>query len=248
MIKFQRIAAPIELTPEVVADKTSAFKADPRNRVWDEPYIKTRLMKMTNDKCCYCECRLGEGPVYMEVEHFHHKGMYPDEVVCWDNLLPSCRTCNANKGAHDTVANPIVNPGVDDPKDHFNFKDFRYKWKTPEGKETVILLSLNDTEKKCMPRYRVCTQLITYVEDLVEDIKSVTAESRLQEKNRMKRKVRELLEMCQSDREFTAFKATTMVNSSDYAELVDEMQSRGLWTEDMIELDTKMREYAFDVK
>lgn len=247
MIKIQRISAPIELTTKVVQDKIAFFKADRSKNVWKEPYIESRLMEMTHGKCCYCECRLGEASNYMEVEHYHHKDAYPDEVVFWDNLLPACRACNGNKGAHDTVAEPIIKPTDDEPKDHFGFRDFRYKGKTDMGKETVILLNLNDTEKRCAPRFRICSELNSKVEDFLEDVKMITPASRTQERNRMTNKVRELLELCQCDREYTAIKATTMVNNDDYAALVTEMQARSLWTPDLEQLDAQMRMYALDL-
>ena len=247
MIKIQRISAPEELTPQVVAEKTSQFKENPNKTVWKEAYIESRLMKMSHGKCCYCECQLGEESNYMEVEHFHHKIDYPDEVVVWDNLLPSCRACNGNKGTHDTIESPIVNPTVDDPKVHLGLRDFRYRNKTDIGKETVTTLHLNDSERRCMPRFRVCTELNAKVESFLEDIQSITATSRLQEKNRMKNKVRELLEACQCDREYTAFKATTMINNNDYSALISEMRLRGLWTQDLAQLDAQMRLFELDM-
>ena len=35
----------------------------------------------------------------MEVEHFHPKSLYPNEVISWENLLPICKRCNSSKGA-----------------------------------------------------------------------------------------------------------------------------------------------------
>ena len=247
MIKIQRIPAPRELTPLVVAEKTALFKSDSSKVVWKERYIESSLLEMSHDKCCYCECKLGIESQYMEVEHFHNKYDYPDEVVEWNNLLPSCRACNGSKGSHDTIAAPIVNPTIDDPKDHLGFKDFRYKWKTGIGKETVTLLHLNDTEKRCKPRFCVCAKLSEKVESFLEGIQSISAISRTQEKNRMRNKVRELLEACQCDSEYTAIKATTMVHNSDYDALVREMKLRGLWTPDLVALDSKMRGYVLDV-
>jgi len=247
MIKIQRISAPPELTQQVVAEKTAQFKANPNKAVWKKEYIESRLMQMSHGKCCYCECSLGEESNYMEVEHFHHKQDYPDEVVVWDNLLPSCRACNGSKGTHDTVAAPIVNPAIDDPKDHLGFRDYRYKGKTDKGRETLSSLHLNDSERHCLPRFRVCTELNAKVESFLEDIQYISETSRTQERNRMKNRVRELLEACQCDRRYTAIKATTMIHNQDYAILISEMQLRGLWTQDLIQLDAQMRSYGLDI-
>lgn len=247
MIKIQRISAPLELTLQVVADKTAQFKANPNKAVWKEVYIESRLMQMSHGKCCYCECLLGKESNYMEVEHFHNKQDYPDEVVIWDNLLPSCRACNGSKGTHDTIESPIVNPAIDDPKDHLGFRDYRYKSKTDKGKETVVSLHLNDSERRCMPRFRVCTELNAKVESLLEVLQNISGDTRTQDKNRMKNSVRELLEACQCDREYTAIKATTMIHNNDYSVLISEMRSRGLWTQDLIQLDSRMRSYGLDM-
>lgn len=249
MIKIQRLPAPIELTDEVVRTKTELFKIDPqKNHVWKESYIEEQLMRMSHNKCCYCECKLGEESKYMEVEHFHDKDDYPDEVVAWDNLLPSCKTCNGNKSNHDTLANPIVNPSVDDPKDYLGFCNFRYKGKDAGliGKETIEALHLNDSEKRCLPRYKVCCELLQKVEDLLDEIVNIQPESTTRAKNKMNRKVSELLEACQEDQEYTAIKATTMINSLDYTGLIQEMKSRGLWTSNLDELHFSMKSYALD--
>ena len=248
MIKIIRISPPIELTENVVRKKTALFKADPKNNhVWKESYIQRRLMEMSHNKCCYCECVLGIESNFMEIEHFHDKSHYPDEVVKWNNLLPSCKSCNGNKQAHDTIANPIVNPTIDEPKDHLAFRNYRYEGKDEMGNETKELLHLNDTEKKCMPRFLVCNELLQKVEDFVVDVQSINSLSKTQEKNRMKRKVTELLEACQSNCEYTAIKATTLGTNPDYATLVREMKAKGLWTPTLDSLDASMRSYMFDV-
>ena len=101
MIKIQRVSAPSELNDETVSTLTTLYKSTGEN-VWNKPYIKKELLKMSHNKCCYCELKLGEEGKYMQVEHYHCKSLYPDEVVLWENLLPSCNRCNTNKSSHDT--------------------------------------------------------------------------------------------------------------------------------------------------
>lgn len=247
MIKIQRLSAPAELTPAVVADKTAKYKADNKKLVWKEPYIESRLKEMSHDKCCYCECKLGEESKYMEVEHFHDKHDFPDEVVVWDNLLPSCKSCNGSKNDRNTVVEPIVNPSVDDPKNYLGFRDYAYKEKQPLGKETYEALHLNDIERLCVPRYRVCAELKKKVEDFLDRIQSVTPATHTRTKNNLKNDVVELLETCQEDREYTAIKATMMANNPDYTTLVNEMKKLGLWTPRHESLDSQMRVYVMDL-
>ena len=250
MIKIERIEAPSQLTPEVVADKTRQYKENHNKAVWREPYIESTLMKMSNEKCSYCECKLGIESNFMEVEHFHDKSSNPDEVVVWENLLPSCKNCNGNKGDHDTVMYPIVNPTIDDPRNHLGFKDFRYKGKTDIGKETVLCLDLNDTEKQCMARFKICTELNKKIEELLDsldDLEGFTARKREIRKTKIKNSVIDLLENCQCDRAYTAIKATTLANNNDYSRLVDNMKRLCLWTSQHEILECKMKKYVMDI-
>ena len=247
MIKIQRLPAPEELTPEVVEAKTTQFKADNTKAVWKEPYIESRLKDMSHEKCCYCEVKLDEESKYMEVEHFHDKHDYPDEVVDWNNLLPSCKNCNGHKGTHNTVANPIVNPSVDDPRDYLGFREYAYKEKNPIGKETYEALNLNDTMKLCVPRYVVCEEMRKKVLGFIDRANNITPATLTRVKNKLRNDVVELLEACQCDQEYTAIKATMMVNNPDYITLVNEMKACGLWTQALVDLDLKMREYVMDL-
>lgn len=53
-------------------------------------------------------------------------------------------------------------------------------------------------------------------------------------------------EACQCDRAYTAFKATSMAQNSDYSSLVSEMKALNLWTEELEHLDMQMRTYALE--
>ena len=247
MIKIDRLPAPEELTPEVVAVKTAKFKADPTKSVWKEPYIEARLLEMSHNKCCYCECKIEEESKYMEVEHFHDKGKYPDEVVIWDNLLPSCRSCNGSKHIHDTIASPIVNPTTDIPSAHLAFKDFRYKAKDYKGEETITALNLNDAENKCLPRFKICNKLNEQIEDIHRKLEVITIGSRTQEINRLKNKVIGVLQECQCDSAYTAIKASMVLANPDFDNVVSEMKARDWWTPIMEELSVKMHLYALDL-
>ena len=248
MIKIQRIPAPKELTQEVVAEKTASYKSDHNKRVWDEPYIKDQLFRMSSGECCYCECKLGEESKYMEVEHFHDKSKYLDEVVSWPNLLPSCKSCNVHKGTHDTVAEPIINPSADNPKDHLEFWNYRYIGKDSIGRETISTLNLNDLEHKCCPRFKVCNALVEKLEECIEAIQFITSSTRTRQKYNFRNKVVEILEACQNDQEYTAVKSTYIANAPGYDALVNNMKQLGLWNAEMTRLEEKIQQYKLDIR
>ena len=115
MIQIERTPKPLKLTDAVQQELTSEFKKDNSKAVWGKTYIRKALLDMSNSKCCYCECLVGKGTKEMHVDHFQPKSIYPDLVVQWENLLPSCSQCNKSKSDHDTVQEPIINPTKDNP-------------------------------------------------------------------------------------------------------------------------------------
>ena len=140
-----------------------------------------------------------------------------------------------------------MNPSVDDPRDFLGFRDYAYKEKHPIGKETYEACGLNDTEKHCVPRFRVCKEMKDKVEGFIQRVRNITPTSRTQVKNRLRNDVKELLEDCQNDKAYTAIKATMMVNNPDYATLVNEMKACGLWVQILEDLDVEMRTYVMDL-
>ncbi|RYE16339.1 MAG: HNH endonuclease, partial [Sphingobacteriaceae bacterium] len=67
MIKLTAISAPDELTYDVVKELTEQYQLTGES-VWNQPYIKKALLSMSNNKCCYCECKIDEESKYLEVE------------------------------------------------------------------------------------------------------------------------------------------------------------------------------------
>jgi uncharacterized protein (TIGR02646 family) len=162
MIKLDLLPKPEQLTDELVRTKTLEFKADTTKNVWNIPWLKNAIAGLAYGKCCYSEIRLGEESNYMEVEHFFPKKLYPDKVMQWGNLLPSCKKCNTTKGNHDTRNEPIVNPFIDNPKDYFYIDGgfYRVKDASLKGKRTLDKLGLNDISHFVKPR-RIVSEIIT---------------------------------------------------------------------------------------
>ena len=173
MIKIKRTSKPEALTEDVQIQLTNIFKKDKTKTVWNKKYIKDGLLKMSSNKCCYCEELIGDGCSEMHVEHYHDKDTYPEEVVAWENLLPSCAHCNKKKSKHDTYKEPIVDPTKDDPKKFFYMKSYRYFSydKNPDslGKVSIAVLGINDTEEKVKLRFVIGNKLNEEIDKLYED-------------------------------------------------------------------------------
>lgn len=120
MRKIELAEKPVELTQEEETRLVNIYKRT-GEAVWRKPYITAALLQMTYSKCAYSEAKLQEGGAYMEVDHFHPKSLYPEEVVKWGNLLPATKTSNTAKGNTDTRVVPLINPLKDNPKDYLRY-------------------------------------------------------------------------------------------------------------------------------
>lgn len=244
MIRLIRPEKPKELTLEVEEALVEEFKRTKKS-VWREPYIVETLNKMSHEKCCYCETKLGTQSRAMQVEHFHYKEKYPDEVVSWDNLLPSCQQCNSNKGTYDTIEDgEIIEPTIDDPRDYLYLKHFMIRSKDnrigSKGRNTVDLLDLNNRKRLINPRIQIADTMRKTLENIHKMALVLVhrTDGKQYNKTRIRNGIKDILEMAQPDAEYSAFMATIILTDEDYKETKDILKSLGLWDLELEELAT----------
>jgi len=224
MIRITRPPKPKELTDEVKAALTSEFKAN-GTAVWRKDWIVDTLLSATYNKCAFSEMRLNEEGKYMQVEHFHPKSKYPDEVVEWDNLLPICNVCNSKKWNWDTKQKPLVNPMDDDPKDYFFIRNGRINARSVSDKkatDTIEQYNLNNSEQlrpvRCDIEKKIRDDLADYLNHY--DLDKAFWASKL------------LKLMVSSGRksEYSATKATAILLDQSYVLLKQKLSNEGLWS------------------
>ncbi|MDR9852850.1 HNH endonuclease [Paenibacillus sp. VCA1] len=249
MIKIKRITCPNELTEDVKKNLTQEYKISGKN-VWNLEYIKNALLEMSKGKCIFCECKLGEESKFVEVEHFHPKSIYPDEVVEWTNLLPICKRCNGKKLDHDTKKYPIINPTINDPKTHLKMKNYRFIGKDQIGKETIGVLSLNDLKRLVYPRSIIGNKIAELLEDLLERIDDLSHKEELsrREINSITHKLENLLNSCQSDSEYSATCAYSLFGDENYYEIRCFFVEKGLWDTEFELLETSAKNNWLEVE
>lgn len=103
-----RICGSWSAVPREQADSLKHYKL---------PGIREALWRGSFGKCAYCDSPVSLKEV--EVEHFLPKPAYPQFSFDWDNFLPVCSPCNANKANEDVGKRPIVDPSIDDPESFF---------------------------------------------------------------------------------------------------------------------------------
>lgn len=229
MIKLQRKDKPSYLTEDKVKELTEKFKSTGKS-VWNCDQIKNPLSESSNHKCAYCESDLTEPATYMEVEHFIPKSKNAELVVNWENLLPSCKRCNGTKNDDDVVANPIINPFDQDPKEEFYFDLFYIFGKTALGGNSVETLNLND-EDLFLKRCKVAGAAKTNLKNMHEDFKVV------EKLNGHKRnRFRAVLLAAQPVRPYSAFVATIVHTTKEYYLIKQRFIDEGLWTQELTAL------------
>ncbi len=238
MIKLDLPKKPTQLTPELQAQKTQEFK-DTGNAVWKISWLKDAVFHMAFGKCCYSEIRLGEESKFPEIEHFHPKSKYPDEVMLWGNLLPSCKKCNGIKGDHDTVVDRIVNPFTDKPKDYLFFKNYRYYSKNEIGRRTIDIVALNDRAQFVNRRSIVGKEVTERLLDFLDSFALIThSRTRIRYIYRFK----SLLQQGNRKKEYAALVSTIILSDTNFQTLEHLLKNNSLWD---AELDGLKAELEF---
>jgi hypothetical protein len=246
MIKLNKNFYPLCLNPTESKRLTGEFKAT-KASVWNFDDLKKALLETSHGKCAYCECDLTKESKYMEVEHFRDKDTHPDDVVKWNNLLPSCKRCNGSKGAHDVLSAPIVNPYDDDPRDHFLLKLYRLRPKTSIGEESLGVLDLNNSDRAVLVRFKIGEGVHKSLESAFEILTTYKINGATRTKNRLVGAVRNLLLECQPSSEYAATASTIVHSDETYAKLVGELGKLGLWNAELADMHAQSKSVALDV-
>lgn len=248
MIKIKRISAPEQLTDVVKKQLTEEFKNDKKKPVWNKTYIRKRLLEMSSSKCCYCEELVDSGCNEMHVDHYHDKDTYPDEVVKWTNMLPSCSHCNKKKSTHDTYMEPIIDPTEVDPKKIFYIKNYRY-WSIDSdlnslGKTSIDVLGLNDFDEKVKIRFTIgdglCKEFNKLYEDAAELGDAILTNTR--KRNRILNGCLNNLKLCTRKSRFGASMATVLQEDEDYHTLRNLLVGYGLWDDELERLHQESKD------
>ena len=248
MIKLNPVPQPVALTPALVAQLTQEF-INTGKTVWKGNGIEEALLAMSDNKCCYCECCIDEESKYLEVEHFHHKNKYKQQVLLWSNLLPSCKRCNTTKGAHDVISEPIINPTIHNPQDHLCFRDYRLYSKTTLGENTINVVGLKKIRVN-KPRFEIGEKLKDQLENLLElSIDYDNGKSQhTRRRNIIKSTMEALLEEAIPSSEYAATTATILLNDDSYQQTKAIFKKQHLWTQEFQDLEDLAKSCALDLK
>ena len=243
MIKLTLPPKPTKLTEQEDALTREFIASGKEKTVWRKDYIVDPLLEMTSHKCAYSEVKLNEEGKYMEVEHFKHKNLYPNDVVRWGNLLPSCKECNVSKGTHDVVNSPIINPIIDKPQDHLSIHYGHFSHKDEKGHNTIEVLDLNNTDIFKVPRFREANYVIDALSKAFLSLKEADSQRK---KEKSIREIKMIFLKCgQPDATYSASTATYILYDwSEFSELKAYLNKNGYWDEVFDELINRLNTIA----
>lgn len=249
MIRLKRTDPPPEMTAEWIAEQTARFIADNELRVWSVDFLKKALLTMSGNKCAYSEIRLQQEGKIMEVEHFLPKKKYPNQVLDWNNLLPSSRHCNNAKRERDPTIHPIVNPIDDEPREHFYMLDYTLFGRTQKGKNSVIVLKLNDDEQLVTPRREVGTAVRMELYKQYEQIGRFSADGiSPDEELRIVASLENLMKLGLPKETYSATVSTTILDDPHYNLIKDFLQKNAIWSDDLQILEDNLTLIRLDTK
>jgi uncharacterized protein (TIGR02646 family) len=228
MIKLQRPPRPAYLTDIKSAELLERFISE-GSVVWRHADITEPLLSSSYHKCAYCECSVSEESKYMEIDHFAHKSMYPEKVVAWDNLVPSCKRCNISKGVHNTIKFPIINPYCDDPKQHLSLKLYRFKGKTDLGSNSVSALDLNNSERLVSKRFAIGEAAHANIEVAQDRLQTYLNYPHPRSKNKLLSIVESILIECQPTAIYSAVTASVVFSNSEFSNILNQIKQLGIW-------------------
>lgn len=206
-------------------------KAKKVRSVWNKEPIKKTLLVDSYAKCAYCESRVSIRSSYMEVEHFYPKDAYPEKVVDWDNLLPSCKKCNILKGEHaNRNGKEIINPFDDDPSEHllFRYNKFHPNNGSVLGERTREVLDLDGDHRR-----EGRAELVIYTENLLSSLIA------LKDSYKLRNKIIAILKVIQPSEEYSAILATVVHMSPDYNRVRQELIGVQMWIDELEDLHKK---------
>lgn len=232
MIQLEKGNPPPALTHEEEQRLADEYEANERKIVWKKHDIPNALLGTSFGKCAYCENELNIGSMYCEVEHFECKTKYKRKVATWDNLLPSCSSCNSSKWTHDVVKEPILNPYRDSPSGHFILKDYRYHGLSEKGKLSQQVLGLNKSNQR-LARFKVGDALLDAISNCLDHLETYQGSHKTQHKQKVINLMDDILRQCQKDTSFSAMCASILHTNSEYKTIYLEMKKLKIWTSEL---------------
>lgn len=146
---YQRLLAN---DPEVSAATATRYR---------HPEVKQALVIASSGKCAYCESKMLHIS-FGDIDHILPKSHRSDLIVSWENLALVCTRCNHPKSSYYDPTLPLINPYLEDPREHIVFIGPLPLGESNRGTFTIAKLNLerNDLIERRSERIKSVKQLL----------------------------------------------------------------------------------------
>jgi hypothetical protein len=136
--------------PDILSNKEiqwlADFLADPTNNTNKLRYrhkdIKNQLKLETNDKCIYCESKIGHNTPG-DIEHKIPSSKAPNLRFDWNNLSIACTECNRRKNDYYVTGADFIDPYIDNVEAILEHHGPIVLWKVGEVRAEISVKTLN---------------------------------------------------------------------------------------------------------
>ena len=169
----------------------------------------------------------------MEVEHFRCKSLFPDLVVTWDNLLPSCKRCNGQKHAYNVeLDGMIIDPYLVEPSNHLYLQNYRLRARDDLGRRTIETLYLNDSDRIVIKRLHIGEKIASALEEIRDRLEEyIEGTQTIRKQNQIKRGVEKLLDECHPSKEYSAVAASSLLIDPNFLWIKERLETLNFWHE-----------------
>lgn len=235
MRKIDLCKAPEELTQQVVQGLTDEFRISGK-AVWRKDFIKKSLLAMTYGKCIYSEAILIENSTCEEVDHFYPKSIYPEKVVEWGNLMPSCKICNAKKGNIDPGKVSLINPYIDIPSNYIAFSGFICVAinRNAKGENSIRYYNLNHSHftRPRQHQIELNNTALSYLADELNEGLNAGSPTK-----RFLARLKSVLQSAQPTEPYSVCIGTALLKNDAYNIIRKKLTTKGLWSSELEQLE-----------
>ncbi len=159
--------------------------------------------------------------------------------------MPASKFCNGKKGDRTHL---IVHPVRDNPKDHLYIIENMMYGKTQKGRDSVIILGLNDPDHLLKPRFEI--RLATQNELYKQYIQAINFSQNPTETQELEvfHALGNLLKNGNRKEAYSATIATTILNDSHFAEIKRLFVQHSIWNDELKKLEDELILCSLDVK
>ena len=157
--------------------------------------------------------------------------------------------CNGKKSTHDTKKQPIINPTLNNPKDHLWLYCYRIKGKDELGKLTIDVLDLNDYDRLVKVRFEIGNQIQESLQIQVDLVINYidNPNKTIRTKNKIIKACESIMRQGLPSEAYSATTSCIILNSEEYTELKIKLKEANLWNTDFDKIEKQLEEIAFDV-